>query len=202
MGRLRRRLLSAQSRPLITDWDYEWSYLSGQLPQDERFIKSMTDNVYLTDDGLKFDGIDAKMTLADHDRIALHVKLNVNYTTGNFSRGFSVCLYGGNNEDGNPMESEYLFSGSSTKKFQDIGGNNNINNIYGTYKPGVDTEATIYIEFPDFSKGFVVYDGKKTYKKELKVMWFNGKSFIGNDNGFTGSEGYVLVKEIKFKKYD
>ena len=199
MGRFRRRLMM-QSRALITDWDYEWSYLSGQPPQDERFIRSMTDNVYLTEEGLKFDGIDAKMTLADHDRIALYIKLNINYNTGNNSRGFSVCFYGGNDDDGHPMENEYLFSCGSNRWFQDTGNNNNKN--YGTYDPGVDTEATIYIEFPDFSKGFVVYDGKKTYKKQLKNMWFNRKSLIYTDNGLYGSEGYVLVKELKFKAYD
>ena len=95
MSVFRRRLMAMQKKDSI-DWDYEWSYLSGQLPQNERFIKSITDNVYLTDEGLKFDGKNAFLNLQNHNRISVYFKCNINYITGNNTRGFSICLYNDN----------------------------------------------------------------------------------------------------------
>lgn len=194
-----------QPRPAITDWDYEWSYLSGELPQDERFIIGKTDNVYMTEEGLKFDGAAASLWLEDHNKIMLYIKLVIYYITGNSTRGYSVVLFGGQN-DGTKLESEYLFTCKDetlSRRFMDIGAMvPSKNNTYGNYTYGVETDATVFMDFSDFTKGFVIYNGEKTYKKTLKEMWLILKSKIGTDNGMYGGEGYVLVKELKFKAYD
>ena len=190
-----------QSRPLITDWDYEWSYTSGQLPQDERFIKSVTDNVYLTDEGLKFDGINAVLNLQNHNRISVYFKCNINYKTGNASRGFSICLYNDNIGDKN-KEVEAVFEGLRNKVVLTAG----IDQTLGNYEFGKDVDLQIHVDFNDewdnMDNSYALYGGEKFKLKNYKTMWYNYYSAIKTDNGYFGYEGYVLLKELKFKAYE
>ena len=201
MSAFRRRLMMMQSRPLITDWDYEWSYTSGQLPQDERFIKSVTDNVYLTDEGLKFDGINAVLNLQNHNRISVYFKCNINYKTGNASRGFSICLYNDNIGDKN-KEVEAVFEGLRNKVVLTAG----IDQTLGNYEFGKDVDLQIHVDFNDewdnMDNSYALYGGEKFKLKKYKTMWYNYYSAIKTDNGYFGSEGYVLLKELKFKAYE
>lgn len=195
MSAFRRRLIMMQSSPLITDWDYEWSYLSGQLPQDERFIESMTDNIYLTEEGLKFDGKNTKMELVDHDKILFYMKLISEYRTGNSSRGFNIIFHGKTND----IEKEALFNGLDNR-FYSVAETSNT--TFGTFEFGELLDFTLYCDFMDLNNCYVDYKGKRTHSPNSKIYWLSHKSVISTDNGYFGSEGYVLVKELKFKAYE
>ena len=200
MSVFRRRLMAMQKKDSI-DWDYEWSYLSGQLPQDERFIKSIKDNVYLTDEGLKFDGKNAFLNLQNHNRISVYFKCNINYITGNNTRGFSICLYNDNIGDKN-KEIEVLFDGVNNNVTLTAGPNQR----FGNYELGKDVDFQIHADFNDewnnMNNSYALYGGEKFKLKDYKRMWYNYSSSIKTDNGMFGSEGYVLLKELKIKVYD
>ena len=51
MSAFRRRLMTMQKKDSI-DWDYEWSYLSGELPSDERFIETASGDISITENGV------------------------------------------------------------------------------------------------------------------------------------------------------
>lgn len=183
------------------DWDYEWSYLSGEMPSDERFIKSITDNVYLTEEGLKFDEKNAFLNLQNHNRISVYFKCNINYITGNASRGFSICLYNDNIGD-KYKEIEVVFDGVNNNVTLTAGPNQR----FGIYELGKDVDFQIHADFNDewgnMDNSYALYGGEKFKLKDYKWMWYNHSSLIKTDNGMYGSEGYVLLKELKIKVYD
>lgn len=143
MNAFRRRLMAMQKKDSI-DWDYEWSYLSGEMPNDERFIKNMTSNVYLTEDGLKFDEKNAYMTLSNYNKILLYLKLNSQYKTGNASRGFTITLYNDNIGDKN-KEIGIIFNGVTKNVQQNAGPSK----IFGQFEFGEDCVLQLYIDFND-----------------------------------------------------
>ena len=190
--------MGMQGKPASIDWDYEWSYLSGQPPQDERFIKSISDNVYLTDEGLKFDGVNAFLNLQNHNRISVYFKCNINYITENRTKGFSILLYNDNIGD-KYKEIEVLFDGVDNNVILTAGPNQ----VFGNYELGKDVDFQIHADFNDewsnMDNSYVLYGGEKFKLKDYKWMWYNNYSSIKTDNGMYGSEGYVLLKELKFK---
>ena len=52
------------------------------------------------------------------------------------------------------------------------------------------------------NNSYALYGGEKFKLKDYKRMWYNYSSSIKTDNGIHGSEGYVLLKELKIKIYD
>ena len=202
MSAFRRRLMAMQKKDSI-DWDYEWSYLSGELPSDERFIKSNTGNVYLTEEGLKFDGINAILQLQNHNRIALYIKANIQYKTENASRGFMITLHGDTSSDDTNKEFEVIFDGVNREVKQNAGPVKK----FGEYNFGEDCTLLIYIDFHDewevMQNTYIIYNGgEKQSAQNFKWMWYEHSSKIYTDNGRYNSEGYVLVKELKFKTFD
>lgn len=184
------------------DWDYEWSYTSGELPSDERFIKSMTSNISLTEDGLNFDGPNAIMSLPNHNKIALYLKLNSQYKTKNINRGFTISLYNDNIGDKN-KEVQIVFNGVNGNVQQMAGPQK----IFGKFEFGEDCILQLYIDFSDdwnvMQNSYCIYNnGDKQSLQNYQYMWYINKSQIYTDNGMYGSEGYVLIKELKFKTYD
>ena len=178
-----------QGKPDNTDWDYEWSYLSGQLPQDERFIKSMTGNVYLTEDGLKFDGSYGTISLVDYSRIMCYAKLAIFSLDATRDQGFSFafCFLG--------SEKEIICCGiNRVTTYGEIP-----TQYFGDFELGKDFEILYNADLLDIYNTYIVCNGEKTESGTYKAIWYKGKSQIGM--GWVNG-GYALLKELKFKKFD
>ena len=181
--------MAMQGKPDNTDWDYEWSYLSGQLPQDERFIKSVTGNVYLTDEGLKFDGANGAISLVDYPRIMCYAKLSLFSLDATRDQGFYIAFFS------LKREKEIICSG--IKKVTSYG--EIPTKYFGEFEFGKDFEILYNADLLDIYNTYVVCNGEKTETGTYKNMWFKGASQIGM-SGLNG--GYALLKELKFKKFD
>ena len=114
-----------------------------------------------------------------------------------------ITLHGDRTNTDTDKEFEVIFSGVNRNVKQNAGPSKS----FGKYNFGEDCTLLIYIDFNDdwnvMQNSYLIYNnGEKQSLQNYKWIWFENKSQIYTDNGMYDSEGYVLIKELKFKIID
>lgn len=195
MSAFRRRLMAMQKKDSI-DWDYEWSYLSGELPSDERFIETASGDISITENGMKL-GVGANLNLNDIARVICFIKFQTSFDSINRDRGLVFVFT--NSE--NTFEKKFILTGSANN--YRIATHAEIPTSYiGSYEDNVDIDLLFYMDLDNPQNIYVEYHNDKKYLPINSMMWFEKPSKIRLDQWNTVEGGYVLLKELKFKIID
>lgn len=195
MSAFRRRLMAMQKKDSI-DWDYEWSYLSGELPSDERFIETASGDISITENGMKL-GVGANLNLNDIARVICFIKFQTSFDSINRDRGLMFVFT--NSE--NTFEKKFILAGSANN--YRIATHAEIPTSYiGSYEDNVDIDLLFYMDLDNPQNIYVEYQNDKKYLPINSMMWFEKPSKIQLNQYGPVEGGYVLLKELKFKIID
>lgn len=206
MSAFRRRLMAMQKKDNI-DWDYEWSYLSGELPNDERFIKEVIDGE-ITDRGLKFTGYNEEVVLFDRDKFHLYVKFVCDFPnyvgpSSPISKGFSIVAYNGIIETPEICFGENNKGETTNCTIFWLGGKPSyIVNTEMTYDYNVDNEVTLKYDLDaEYTiDGTINGERIEALQSDGKQMWLKKRTRLGSNSMSEGNA--VYIKELKIKAYD
>lgn len=206
MSAFRRRLMAMQKKDSI-DWDYEWSYLSGEMPNDERFIKNINGGE-MTDMGMKFVGYNEEVVLFDKNKFHLYVKFvcdfpNYKGPSSPIIKGFSIVAHSDIMETPEICFSENNKGETTNNAIWWLGGRPHyLVDTKMTYDYNVDNVAILKYDLnAEYTvNGTINGEQIKVLQSGGKQMWYRNKTRLGSKELSEGNA--VYLKELKIKVYD
>lgn len=181
--------------PEEIDWDYEWTYTSGELPQNDNLFKSINSNISFDDNGLLLPLTGIIFDLVDKQKALYYIEFTPNYNTINLNdkntNGFMLNFYF--NETELPT---IVFNCNSVLAYRPSTATED--NV--SFNMGKPQKILLYFDTVNTTDSYYIFNGVKYFMHGKKSQYFDRKSFIAVSVVNVGMTGKCTLQTFKFKE--